>query len=67
MTRPAAVLDGNFARWVGSGGGIFGSATEKDEAASLSSTEVMGWVGEGKEVMGRQRESPPEMPNLMVL
>lgn len=40
----------------GEWGGIFGSATEKDEAASLSSTEVMGWVGEGKEVMGRQRE-----------
>ena len=66
MTRLAAVLDGNFARGVG-WGGIFGSATEKDEAASLSSTEVMGWVGEGKEVTGRQRESPPEMPNLMIL
>ena len=54
---------------LGAGEGV-GSATERDEPSSLSSlTEVMGWGGVrwGQGSEGGDRESPPEMPNLMIL
>lgn len=64
MTRPAAVLDGNFAQEVG-GGGMFLALLLKGINQPLSPPPKC-WGGEGSEGE-TQRESPPEMPNLMIL